>query len=965
MKKKYYCSFLLLLFISATVCGQVNSKMKEEMPFQKTLKLEGGLPMDVAISAFTKVYKLGKGNAFEAKKASKDKTEMTHQRHQQFYKGIKVEFGMLITHSFNGNVVSINGELYNATGLNLIPILNKKEGLEKAITDTHAQKYLWEDTEQSKVMDYQKPEGELVIFPIVKTGEVKLAYKYDVYAIEPISREEIFVDAHTGQILYKNPIIKHANRIISGSESKDYAKTIEVLATGNAATKYSGARSIETTLNATTAKYNLLETSRGTGNGIVTYNCQRTTTYQNTHFADNDNNWTAAEFANTNKDNGALDAHWGAEKTYDFWKNIFERNSFDDNGALIKSYVHYRKVANTSYVNAFWNGSVMTYGDGNASVNILTSIDVCGHEIGHAICSYTAGLAYQNQSGAMNEGYSDIWGACIEHYGRTGSLTGTPTNAVWQIAEDLSAGGFRSMNNPLSKGDPDTYLGTNWVETGDEGGCVPDNSQTNTNDHCGVHTNSGVLNHWFYILTAGKSGTNNSPDQDVYNVTGIGMVKSAEVTYLAERDYLTANSTYADAREATLTVAGNLYCASSPEYIAVTNAWFAVNVGEQYTAYPNDVSLKSVSKDVSVACGKTVAANIVFENAGTGPITSVNISHNIDGGTVTNATWTGSLAVCSSQSFPLTIGTLTTGTHTLNVTTTITNDGNVTNNTKSSMLVVNNSDVANTINTFENATDNLVSIDDNGNSNVMWERGTLGTKANITNTIAGSKVYATKLSGNYPDKTKSYLVSSCYDLTSVSSPKVEFDMGFDLEPNFDVLYVQTSTDGGTTWSNLGTGVSSGWYNNAGVPNATDCQNCIGGQWSGLDAAKKHYSYDLTQSSNMMLRFVMQSDDGANNDGVFIDNFVITGTLGTTENSFNSFAVYPNPSKGTVTLSLSTNSNVKVSLFDISGRNIYNKLFNNSALSFNQELKFDNLSKGVYILNVESDGKKASKKLIIE
>jgi len=88
-------------------------------------------------------------------------------------------------------------------------------------------------------------------------------------------------------------------------------------------------------------------------------------------------------------------------------------------------------------------------------------------------------------------------------------------------------------------------------------------------------------------------------------------------------------------------------------------------------------------------------------------------------------------------------------------------------------------------------------------------------------------------------------------------------------------------------------------------------------------------------------------------------------LSTTENNFNSFSVYPNPSKGTVTLSLSTVSDVKVSLYDISGRNIYTKSFNNSDISFNQELKFNALSKGVYLLNVESDGKKASKKLIIE
>ena len=151
--------------------------------------------------------------------------------------------------------------------------------------------------------------------------------------------------------------------------------------------------------------------------------------------------------------------------TYDFWFTIFGRNSFDNLGSQIKSYVHYSKNPPAGYANAFWNGSVMTYGDGTGGVNILTSLDVCAHEIGHAVCSNTANLVYANQSGAMNEGYSDIWGACIEHFGRTGSLSVTPNAAVWEIAEDLGSSPFRSMIDPLSEGNPDTYLGTNWTDT--------------------------------------------------------------------------------------------------------------------------------------------------------------------------------------------------------------------------------------------------------------------------------------------------------------------------------------------------------------------------------------------------------------------------------------------------------------------------------------------------------------------
>ena len=219
---------------------------------------------------------------------------------------------------------------------------------------------------------------------------------------------------------------------------------------------------------------------------------------------------------------------------------------------MIRSYVHYKKTtANLS--NAYWNGSFMTYGDGASRP--FTSIDICGHEIGHAICTYTANLAYQNHSGAMNEGFSDIWGACIEHFGRTGSLSGTPVANVWKIGEDTTSGGtgFRSMATPLTFGDPDTFRGTNWVATAEDGSCTP----TSTNDYCGVHGNSGVMNHWFYILTAGASGTNNAPiaERDTYNVTGIGMVKSSQIAYYLERDYLTPNSNFFDAREFSTVVA--------------------------------------------------------------------------------------------------------------------------------------------------------------------------------------------------------------------------------------------------------------------------------------------------------------------------------------------------------------------------------------------------------------------------
>lgn len=976
MKINYLLIVGLLSCMSITAQNKI---MPQDGNYQFTKKFDQGLSKENALASFTKENKLGTDFTFVTKNSSTDRLGNTHERLSQFYKGIKIVYGEIITHTDkNGFVNSINGEFYRIGNLSTTPVLSKEAAFVEALKHKPSTQYLWDDEASAKEMNYKKPEGELVIIPLVHTGEVKLAYKYDIYSLMPIYRDEIYVDATTGKVIYINPIIKHANDArVSKNKIEENHNLIEAVVTGNAATRYSGARNIETTLNTTTNKYVLNDVTRG--NGIITYNSGRTNTYPSTNFSDNDNNWTALEFANLNKDNGALDAHWGAEMTYDFWSTVFGRNSFDNLGSQIKSYVHYSRNPPAGYANAFWNGAVMTYGDGTGGVNILTSIDVCGHEIGHAVCSYTADLAYQNQSGALNEGFSDIWGACIEQFGRNnGNLNVMPvsTSPIWKIAEDLSSTGnpFRSMSNPNSKNNPDTFKGTFYTTTADDGNCNP----VEGNDYCGVHSNSSVLNHWFFILTSGKAATNNATPPDTYSVTGIGMQKSSEIAYFAERDYLTSNATFADARAATITVAKSIYCPNSPEVIAVTNAWYAVNVGESYVAYVNDVAASALNDGLNTSCANVYNPVFKFQNSGSATITSVTISYTIDGGTASTVTWTGSLAPCNSVDYPLTIGTLTNGTHTLVVSSTITSDEDITNNTKTAIIAVNTPGVGNAINTFENVTDNLITYDSTG-TNIVWERGNLGAKTVLTDAVAGgTKVYATKLNGNYPDKKESYLVSKCYNLSSIANPVIKFDMGFDLEKDWDIIYVQYSTNSGINWSNLGTGSSPTWYNSNRTPNATDCYNCIGGQWTGLGNStnsisgtnkERHtYSYPLTAlatETNVIFRIVMLSDEAENNEGAYIDDFQVTGVLGIENNNFQTFNVYPNPTSGSVSIQLSTSENVIVSLYDIRGRIVYNKMFNNSGSIFNQEVTFDNLQQGLYLLNVDSDGKKATKKLIIK
>ena len=234
------------------------------------------------------------------------------------------------------------------------------------------------------------------------------------------------------------------------------------------------------------------------------------------------------------------------------------RKSFDEKDAKIRSFVH----RGVNYNNAFWNGSVMTYGDGDGSrFTPLTSIDVCGHEVSHAVTTYTAGLVYRYESGALNESFSDIFGNAIERYAR-------PMQYSYKIGEDItpSGNGIRDMSRPNANNHPDTYKGFLW--------------RTGAGDNGGVHSNSGVQNFWFYVLSEGDTAANDNSDN--YSVKGIGWEKAAEIAYRNLTVYLTKNSQYADARYYGIRAAVDLFGDCSDEMIETTNAWYAVGVGPEY-----------------------------------------------------------------------------------------------------------------------------------------------------------------------------------------------------------------------------------------------------------------------------------------------------------------------------------------------------------------------------------------------
>ena len=459
------------------------------------------------------------------KSEEKDKLGTTHKKFQIYYNGIPVEGNYYTTHERKGKIISANGKYTIGKDISTKPEITEFSAFTNAKEYLKAKIYHWES------LKTERPTGELVLLP--SDSSYTLAYKYDIWADVPMNRQYIYIDAIKGKFLRADDRI-HVSDVI-----------------GHAETLYNG--TVDITTDSYNGSYRLRETSRG--NGIETYNLNNGTTYSaGVDFTDTDNTWTN----NTNNDKAAYDAHYATEATYDYYFTKFGRNSYDNQGSKMISYVHYDR----NYVNAFWNGSYMSYGDGDGTNYLpLTPVEVVGHEITHGVIEHTCGLNYQGESGALNESFADIFGVSIDFFRH-------PTTANFLMGDAMSTTHtpFRSMVNPKAYGDPDTYHGTNW--------------ESGTSDNGGVHTNSGVQNHWFYLLCQGGNGTNDIGS--TYSVTGIGIEKASQIAYRSMTVYLSPTSGYSDARFYSIQAAVDLFGDCSQEVIAVANAWYAVGVGAIY-----------------------------------------------------------------------------------------------------------------------------------------------------------------------------------------------------------------------------------------------------------------------------------------------------------------------------------------------------------------------------------------------
>ncbi len=446
-----------------------------------------------------------------------------HERFDIYHQGLKVWGAQIIRHSRSGQVYLVNGEFHDAIAVDVAPSVTPDQAITMAGTGLAAQGY--------------KAEGapELMIFPAADAYHLVFKVIYKTFDSRIVS----FIDAKTGGLIFQFDEIK-----------KDEAAIGVGTGTFGDSKKMSA--------NYKDGTYRAEDLMRPAM--ITTGSCQNGTSTI-WYVTDDDNTWTS--------DPTVVDAHTYMGWIYDYYYLVHNRKSMNDNNRDLLIAVHF----GNKYENAFFDPSskYMIFGDGDPGVNYpyAAALDIVAHEFTHGVTDATSDLIYSNESGALNEAFSDIMGVSCEFFHQpegSGYL-----RADWWEGEDIekSFKPGRSLSNPASvpiwagynDRYPDHYT-KRWI--------LPN---TANGDWGGVHLNSTIGSHWYYLLAHG--GTNKTSG---IAVTGIGLSKAEKIAYSAWVNYFTPSTTFHNARSYSHQAAAALYGAGSVEAQTVLAAWTAVGV---------------------------------------------------------------------------------------------------------------------------------------------------------------------------------------------------------------------------------------------------------------------------------------------------------------------------------------------------------------------------------------------------
>jgi len=513
--------------------------------------------LNVSVSEFTNnlndYFNLDNSHKFELVNEKHDsQTGFTNYSYQHFYNDVKVNGDMIFLHVKEGKLQFINGQVVNIKDLSTAGSISEDKLKSIAYDDFGRKENVKEGTIETYFIKQSTTENGIV---------VKLVNKINLTNINPLKSIDYIIDANTGEL------ISQRNKIYKADTPS------------TSATYYRGSKSI--TVDSYSGGYRLMDNARK----IRTLNGSRLNGNLNSNgtfsgFSEYTN--TSANFTATST-KPAVEVHWSMIQTYDYYKNTHNRNSFDGNNHEINNYYDAGNSMgdheNAGALDEVDGNDVligMFYGRGGTDMYPVVALDVAGHEYSHMVVSRNGngGLNYENESGALNESFADIFGTAIEFY--------VNDNPNWTIGEGVLRNNvmpnyLRSMsdpnNTPTSVGapkQPDTYKGNYWQNT--------TTNPNDFNDYGGVHINSGVGNHWFYLLSIGGMGINDLGNK--YYVNPITIQKAEKIAYRALTTGLSPTATYLDAYNATIAAAITLYGANSNEWEQVVNAWYAVGIGD-------------------------------------------------------------------------------------------------------------------------------------------------------------------------------------------------------------------------------------------------------------------------------------------------------------------------------------------------------------------------------------------------
>lgn len=511
---------------------------------------------------------------FQLKENKVDELQISHLKYQQTYKGLPVFGAEVILHEKDGSIYLLNGRSFSTPKIeNIQPQLTDNQSVELVKLHLSSEKNIeFVEGLTEKEIGNDQVQNELVIyFPKGNNANSKLVYHISIYP-NRIKRFEYFVDANTGEIIdhhssfcqFSHYELKGAQTCNHNHDDNDYKipLTFESSETsvmdGPTVATARDLNNVNRTVNTyqVGANYFMIDAKKdmfkpnsstlpNNGVGVIwTIDGKggtpaRQSNFNPVHVTSQNNTWT---------DRRAVSAHYNGEVAYNYFRTVHNRNSVNHQGGNIMSFYNIAEDDGSDMDNAFWNGAHIYYGNGAQAFtsSLAKSLDVAGHEMSHGVVQTTANLRYQGESGALNESFADIFAAMMDRDN-------------WKIGEEVvntqifRSGAMRDLSNPNNGGN----------SLNDEGYQPDDYNKrfTGSQDNGGVHINSGIPNHAFYLFATNAA---------------VGKERAEKVFYRALDNYLVASSQFIDLRAAAAQSAMDLYGTSVAN--ALHEAMDAVNI---------------------------------------------------------------------------------------------------------------------------------------------------------------------------------------------------------------------------------------------------------------------------------------------------------------------------------------------------------------------------------------------------